>query len=115
MPTRSSRPARPAKAFTAAALAILVDQGKIKLGRQGHRSHAVVPHVRSLGHARDHGARPARPSQRGSGSAPGDLLFVPRGSLSRKETVKRLAYIKPATSFRSPTPMTTSSTWSPAS
>jgi CubicO group peptidase (beta-lactamase class C family) len=26
---------------------------------------------------------------------------VPRGSLSRKETVKRLAYIKPATSFRS--------------
>ncbi len=37
----------------------------------------------------------------GLGLGAGDLLFVPRSSLSRAETVKRLRYIKPATSFRS--------------
>ncbi|WP_338241242.1 serine hydrolase [Aurantiacibacter hainanensis] len=31
----------------------------------------------------------------------GDLLYVPRGQLSRRETVERLRYIEPATSFRS--------------
>lgn len=31
----------------------------------------------------------------------GDLLFVPRTNLSRAETVRRLRFIKPATSFRS--------------
>ena len=37
----------------------------------------------------------------GLGLGAGDLLFVPRSSLTRKETVRRLRYIKPATSFRS--------------
>src|SRR2546421_11230564 len=37
----------------------------------------------------------------GLGLGAGDLLFVPRSDLSRKETVRRLRYIKPATSFRS--------------
>ena len=37
----------------------------------------------------------------GLGLGAGDLLFVPRTSLSRAEAVKRLRYIKPATSFRS--------------
>ncbi len=37
----------------------------------------------------------------GLGLGAGDLLFVPRSSLSRAESVKRLRYIKPATSFRS--------------
>src|SRR5438445_583483 len=31
----------------------------------------------------------------------GDLLFVPRSNLSRAEVVKRVRYLKPATSFRS--------------
>ena len=37
----------------------------------------------------------------GLGLGAGDLLFVPRTNLSRAESVKRLRYIKPATSFRS--------------
>lgn len=37
----------------------------------------------------------------GLGLGEGDLLFVPRSNLSRAEAVKRLRYLKPATSFRS--------------
>src|SRR4030095_14279017 len=37
----------------------------------------------------------------GLGLGAGDLLFVPNSNLPRKETVRRLRYIKPATSFRS--------------
>jgi CubicO group peptidase (beta-lactamase class C family) len=37
----------------------------------------------------------------GLGLGAGDLLFVPDSNLSRAETVRRLRYIKPATSFRS--------------
>src|SRR3546814_21105843 len=37
----------------------------------------------------------------GLGLGAGDLLFVPRSDRSRRETVERLRYIKPATSFRS--------------
>ena len=33
--------------------------------------------------------------------AKGDLLFLPNSTLSRKETVRRIRYLKPATSFRS--------------
>ncbi len=37
----------------------------------------------------------------GLGLGGGDLLFVPRTNLSRAESVRRLRYLKPATSFRS--------------
>jgi CubicO group peptidase (beta-lactamase class C family) len=37
----------------------------------------------------------------GLGLGAGDLMFVPRTNLSRAESVRRLRYIKPATSFRS--------------
>ena len=37
----------------------------------------------------------------GLGLGAGDLLFVPRSNRTRAETVERLRYIKPATSFRS--------------
>jgi CubicO group peptidase (beta-lactamase class C family) len=37
----------------------------------------------------------------GLGLGAGDLLFVPRTNLTRAEAVRRLRYIKPATSFRS--------------
>ncbi|MBM7404683.1 CubicO group peptidase (beta-lactamase class C family) [Sphingomonas sp. JUb134] len=37
----------------------------------------------------------------GLGLGAGDLLLVPRGKLSRAEVVRRLRYLKPATSFRS--------------
>ena len=36
----------------------------------------------------------------GLGLGQGDLLFVPRSSLTRRETVERVAYLKPKTSFR---------------
>ena len=36
----------------------------------------------------------------GLGLGEGDLLFVPRTNLTRAEAVKRLRYLKPATSFR---------------
>jgi len=37
----------------------------------------------------------------GLGLGAGDLMFVPRSNLSRAETVRRVRYLKPATSFRS--------------
>ena len=37
----------------------------------------------------------------GLGLGEGDLLFLPNSTLSRKETVRRIRYLKPATSFRS--------------
>ena len=39
-------------------------QRQAQLGRQGDRSHALVPHVRSVGHRGNDRARPARPPQR---------------------------------------------------
>ena len=37
----------------------------------------------------------------GLGLGQGDLMFVPRTHLTRKQTVERVAYLKPVTSFRS--------------
>ncbi|UYY56952.1 serine hydrolase [Sphingomonas sp. S2-65] len=88
------------KAFTAAALAILVDRGKI-----GWDDEVIdhMPWFRMYDPwvTREITVRDLLVHHSGLGLGAGDLLFVPRGSLSRKETVKRLAYIKPATSFRS--------------
>jgi CubicO group peptidase (beta-lactamase class C family) len=88
------------KAFTSAALAILVDQGKI-----GWDDKVIdhMPWFRMYDPwvTREITVRDLLVHRSGLGLGAGDLLFVPRGSLSRKESVKRLAYIKPATSFRS--------------
>lgn len=88
------------KAFTATALAILVDQGKLAWDDRviDHMPwfRMYDPYV-----TREMTVRDLLVHRSGLGLGAGDLLFVPRGSLSRKETVKRLAYIKPATSFRS--------------
>ena len=43
--------------------------GQDQVGRQGHRPHAGLPHVGPVGHARNDGPRPARPSQRPWASA----------------------------------------------
>jgi len=88
------------KAFTAAALAILVDQGKLGWDDK------VIDHMPwfrmyDAWVTREMTVRDLLVHHSGLGLGAGDLLFVPRGSLSRKETVKRLAFIKPATSFRS--------------
>ncbi len=52
------------KAFTAAALAILVEDGKLGWDDRVIDHLPGLSHVRPLGHARDHGPRPAGASQR---------------------------------------------------
>ncbi len=88
------------KAMTVAALATLVDAGKL-----GWDDHVVDrlpgfqmydPYV-----TREMTVRDLLVHHSGLGLGAGDLLFVPRGQLSRAEVVRRLRYIKPATSFRS--------------
>lgn len=88
------------KAVTVAALAILVDQGKIKWDDK------VIDHMPDFRMydpwvTREMTIRDLLVHRSGLGLGAGDLLFVPRSDLSRKETVRRLRHIKPATSFRS--------------
>src|SRR5207248_6985017 len=87
------------KAFTVAALATLVDRGKIKWDDK------VIDHMPDFRMydpwvTREMTIRDLLVHRSGLGLGAGDLLFVPRSDLSRKETVRRLRYIKPATSFR---------------
>ena len=88
------------KAVTTAALAVLVDQKKIKWDDK------VTDHLPDFQMydpwvTREMTIRDLLVHRSGLGLGAGDLLFVPRSSLSRAESVKRLRYIKPATSFRS--------------
>ncbi len=87
------------KAFTVAALATLVDAGKIKWDDK------VIDHMPDFRMydawvTREMTIRDLLVHRSGLGLGAGDLLFVPRSDLSRKETVRRIRYIKPATSFR---------------
>jgi CubicO group peptidase (beta-lactamase class C family) len=88
------------KAFTAAALATLVDAGKIgwddKVIDRLPGFQMYDPYV-----TREMTIRDLLVHRSGLGLGAGDLMFVPRGSITRAEAVKRLRYIKPATSFRS--------------
>ena len=88
------------KAFTVADLAILVDAGKIawddKVIDRLPGFQMYDPWV-----TREMTIRDLLVHRSGLGLGAGDLLFVPRSSLSRADSVKRLRYIKPATSFRS--------------
>jgi CubicO group peptidase (beta-lactamase class C family) len=88
------------KAFTAAALAILVDEGKIKWDDK------VIDHVPDFRMydpwvTREMTIRDLLVHRSGLGLGAGDLSFLPRSDLPRKESVRRLRHIKPATSFRS--------------
>ncbi|QKR99802.1 serine hydrolase [Sphingomonas sp. CL5.1] len=88
------------KAFTVAALAVLVDQGKLKWDDR------VIDHVPWFAMydswvTREMTVRDLLVHRSGLGLGEGDLLMVPRTSLSRRESVRRLRYLKPATSFRS--------------
>jgi CubicO group peptidase (beta-lactamase class C family) len=87
------------KAFTVADLAILVDQGKIGWddpvtdrlpGFEMYDSWVT----------RELTIRDLLVHRSGLGLGEGDLMFVPRTNLSRAESVRRLKYLKPATSFR---------------
>jgi CubicO group peptidase (beta-lactamase class C family) len=88
------------KAFTVAALATLVDRGKIKWDDK------VIDHMPDFRMwdpwvTREMTVRDLLVHRSGLGLGEGDLLFVPNSNLTRKETVRRIRYLKPATSFRS--------------
>jgi CubicO group peptidase (beta-lactamase class C family) len=87
------------KAVTSAALAVLVDRGKIGWDDK------VIDHLPDFAMydpwvTREITIRDLLVHRSGLGLGEGDLLFVPRGGLSRAESVKRIRYLKPATSFR---------------
>jgi CubicO group peptidase (beta-lactamase class C family) len=88
------------KAMTAAALAILVDEGKIAW------DDPVIKHMPwfrmyDAWVTREITIRDLLVHRSGLGLGQGDLMFVPRTHLTRKQTVERVAYLKPQTSFRS--------------
>ncbi len=88
------------KAVTVAALAILVDQGRIGWDDK------VIDHLPAFQMydpwvTREMTIRDLLVHRSGLGLGAGDLLFVPDAKFSRAESVRRLRFIKPATSFRS--------------
>jgi CubicO group peptidase (beta-lactamase class C family) len=88
------------KAFTVAALATLVDAGRI-----GWDDRVIdrLPGFQMYDPwvTREITIRDLLVHRSGLGLGEGDLLFVPRTNLSRAESVRRLRYLKPASSFRS--------------
>src|SRR5207248_4602414 len=88
------------KAFTTAALAMLVDERKIRW------DDPVIQHLPGFQMydpyvSREMTIRDLLTHRSGLGLGAGDLMFFPPSDLSREEIVKRLRFIKPATSFRS--------------
>src|SRR5215475_3225441 len=88
------------KAFTAAALAILVDEGKISwddpVTKHLPGFQLYDPYV-----TREMTIRDLLTHRSGLGLGAGDLMFFPTTDLSPDEIVRRVRFIKPATSFRS--------------
>ncbi len=88
------------KAFTAAALAILIDEGKIGW------DDPVIKHLPGFQMydpyvTREMTIRDLLTHRSGLGLGAGDLLFFPPTTFTREEIVERMRYIKPASSFRS--------------
>jgi CubicO group peptidase (beta-lactamase class C family) len=88
------------KAFTSAALAILVDQGKLGWDDR------VIDHLPDFRMqdpwvTRELTVRDLLVHRSGLGLGAGDLLFWPRTTRSRAEIVARVRHLPPATSFRS--------------
>jgi CubicO group peptidase (beta-lactamase class C family) len=88
------------KAVTVAALATLVDAGKIGWDNK------VIDHLPGFQMydpwvTREMTIRDLLVHRSGLGLGAGDLLFVPRSNRSRASIVEALRHIKPATSFRS--------------
>src|SRR5678815_4156545 len=88
------------KAITTAALATLVDAGKL---HWDDKVADLIPGFQMYDPwvTREMTVRDLLVHRSGLGLGAGDLLVIPRGTLSRAEVVKRLRFIKPATSFRS--------------
>ena len=88
------------KAITAAALAVLVDEGKIEWDDK------VIDHIPwfrmyDAWVTNEMTVRDLLVHRSGLGLGAGDLMFIPTSSRSRADTVRALRHIKPATSFRS--------------
>lgn len=88
------------KAFTAALLAMLVDEGKISW------DDPVIKHLPGFQLydpyvTREMTIRDLLTHRSGLGLGAGDLLWWPPTDFSRDELVRRLRFIKPASSFRS--------------
>ncbi len=88
------------KAFTTAALAMLVDEGKIRwddpVTQHMPGFQLYDPYV-----TREMTIRDLLTHRSGLGLGAGDLMFFPPGNLGRDEIIRRLRFLKPATSFRS--------------
>lgn len=88
------------KAFTAASLGILVDEGKI------HWSDRVVDLMPGFQMYDSYITREMTVTdllvhRSGLGLGEGDLMFFPPSNLTREQILQRLRFLKPATSFRS--------------
>jgi CubicO group peptidase (beta-lactamase class C family) len=88
------------KAFTAAALATLVDQGKISWDDPVYQRlpgfQMYDPYV-----SHEMTIRDLLTHRSGMGLGEGDLLFWPHTTFTRQEIIYRLRFMKPASSFRS--------------
>ena len=87
------------KAFTAAALAMLVDEGKLEW------DDPVVKHLPDFQMydayvTREMTVRDLLTHRSGLGLGAGDLLWWPTTTFSTDEIIEKLRYIRPATSFR---------------
>ena len=88
------------KAFTTAALAILVDEGKI------HWDDKVIDYLPQFRMqdpyvTREFTIRDLLTHRSGLGMGAGDLMFFPATDLSRDEIIHGLRYLKPVSGFRS--------------
>ena len=88
------------KAFTAAALAMLVDEGKLRwddaVTKRMPWFQMYDPYV-----TREMTVRDLLCHRSGLGLGAGDLLFWPPTGFKNDEIIRRLRFVKPATSFRS--------------
>lgn len=87
------------KAFTAAALGILVDEGKL------HWADRVIDHLPEFRMydpwvTREFTIRDLLTHRSGLGLGAGDLLFWPRAKSTRADIVKAMRHLEPETSFR---------------
>src|SRR5580658_7174922 len=88
------------KAFTTAALATLVDEGKLAWDDPVYqRLPGFVMYDPYVSHEMT--IRDLLTHRSGMGLGEGDLLFWPHSTYSRAEIVHQLRYMKPASSFRS--------------
>ncbi|HXJ89265.1 MAG TPA: serine hydrolase [Candidatus Binatia bacterium] len=88
------------KAFTTAALATLIDQGKLSWDdRVYERLPGFVMYDPYVSHEMT--IRDLLTHRSGMGLGEGDLLFWPHSTYTREEIIHKLRFMKPQTSFRS--------------